>query len=324
MKPLVSVIIPTYNRAEYLAEALNSVLAQTYADLEIFVVDDGSTDGTQEAVARYGSKVTYIRQDNLGVCAARNNALRQARGEYIAFLDDDDLWLETKIEKEVAFLEANSDHGFVFAGFIYFSDDDPDKGRRVLNQYETTTYKCLYGQNMIYSTSIVTLRKSCLDRVGFFDEDLIQSADYDLWLRLAKKFKFGFIDERLSKYRVHAKNMSKNLERRIQSYKQIVNKPELREGTTWLQRMVKIARIYHYTATFYNKYRRYREALICYMMAVLYCPYVGYYHWPKETDHIRFTFLYRILKVYYWIFYCLFGAVFFSKKNAPSTTLVDV
>jgi len=324
MKPLVSVIIPTYNRARYVCEAVESALKQTYPHLEIFVIDDGSTAETQEALRQFGEKIKFIKQERRGTCAARNNAIRKAKGKYIAFLDDDDIWLEKKIERDINYLEVHPDYGFVFSGFIYFSDKEKDMGERTKTEEEKTTYEFLYDQNIIHSTSLVTMRKDCLEKVGLFDESLKQSGDYDMWLRAAKGYKFGYINECLSKYRMHDTNVSKNLKRRIKVNKQIFNKPQMREGKSWLQRRIRIARLYYYVATFFRKYHRYLEAFKYYIMAVLYCPFIGYFYWPKEVAHVRFTFLYRILRTYFLIVYCLIKALFFPKNNIPSTILVDV
>lgn len=325
MKPLVSTIIPTRNRSNYVTEAVESVLAQTYPHIEIFLIDDGSTDGTGEAMKRFGDKIIYLYQENKGVCAARNLALSKAQGKYIAFLDDDDIWLPEKIERDVEFLEKNDDYGFVFSGFCYFSDDQDRMDERVsLKEGEETTYDYLYGDNVIYSTSLVTMRKACLDEVGFFDESLIQSADYDMWLRIAKHYKFGFIPECLAKYRLHNTNMSKNLKRRIKVYKQIFNKPEICEGRSWMERRTRVAKLYHYAAYFFRRHHRYLDASGNYAMAIFYCPFIGYYYWSSEVEGMRFTFIYRILRTYWLVIYCFFKSLVFPKKDIPSTTLIDV
>lgn len=324
MKPLVSVIIPTCNRSRYVCEAVESALNQTYSPMEIIVVDDGSIDDTEAALNLYAGKIKYLKSEvSQGVSVARNIALRQAKGKYVAFLDDDDLWLEEKIDKDVKFLEVNADCGFVFCGLYYFSDSMADMGKRILSKFEEPKYEFLYDNCIIYSTSLVTMRKECLERVGLFDEGLVQSSDYDLWLRVARLFKFGYIDECLVKYRLHELNISRNLNRRIKMFKKIFNKPEIMEGKSWVQRRIRIAMIYYYVAAFFHKYRRYPKALIHYTVALIYCPYIGYYYWPSETENLRFTFMYRILKVYFLLPYCLFQSVFFPKKNIPSIALVD-
>ncbi len=109
--PKVSVIIPTYNRAHFLCEALDSALSQTFKDFEIIIVDDGSTDNTKQVLEKYGSRIYYIYQENKGRAEARNTGIRRAKGEHIAFLDDDDIWLPNKLEKQVFFLDARPDIG---------------------------------------------------------------------------------------------------------------------------------------------------------------------------------------------------------------------
>ena len=123
--PLVSVIIPTYNRAALLCAAVDSVLQQTYRNIEIIVIDDGSTDETAEAVARYGNRVRYTRRPNTGVNPARNLGLKQARGEFVALLDSDDLWAPYKIELQVRLLRSFTDAGFTFSNFQIFRGGDP-------------------------------------------------------------------------------------------------------------------------------------------------------------------------------------------------------
>ena len=124
--PLVSVIVPTYNRAVLLSEAVNSVLLQTYQNIEIIVIDDGSTDDTTEVMATFGDRVRYTRRPNAGVNAARNLGLKQARGEFIALLDSDDLWAPFKIELQVRLLRTFTDVGFTFSNFQIFHGRSPE------------------------------------------------------------------------------------------------------------------------------------------------------------------------------------------------------
>lgn len=123
--PLVSVIIPTYNRAALLCEAIDTVLAQSYQNTEIIVIDDGSTDDTTAAVQKYGDRIRYTRRPNAGVNAARNLGLKQARGDYVALLDSDDLWAPYKLELQVALLRHFNDVGFTFSNFLIFKGPSP-------------------------------------------------------------------------------------------------------------------------------------------------------------------------------------------------------
>jgi GT2 family glycosyltransferase len=208
-QPQVSVIIPTYNCARYLPEAIDSVLAQTYRDFEIIVVDDGSTDDTPDVLARYGEAILVIRQPNQGRGAARNAGILAARGQYIAFLDADDLWLPEKLEKQVALLRARAGAGWVYSdhalldanggrgeGFLrlYGIRPAPDGGRML-----PALLKACVAQ-----TGTVVVRAECFRKVGLFDVSFRRSQDYDMWIRLACHFETACVDEVLALYRQHA------------------------------------------------------------------------------------------------------------------------
>jgi glycosyltransferase involved in cell wall biosynthesis len=139
--PLVSVIIPTYNRAVLLSEAVNSVLLQTYQNIEIIVIDDGSTDNTTEVMAAFGDRVRYTRRPNAGVNAARNLGLKQARGEFVALLDSDDLWAPFKIELQVRLLRTFTDLGFTFSNFQIFRGRSPDTDLYLVNDGLATWFE---------------------------------------------------------------------------------------------------------------------------------------------------------------------------------------
>jgi glycosyltransferase involved in cell wall biosynthesis len=184
ISPLVSVIIPTYNRAWILKEAVDSVLAQEFKDFEVVVVDDGSTDATAELLATYAGRVTVLRQTNRGVSAARNAGLAAARGELIAFLDSDDIWLSGKLSTQVAFFQSHPD------ALIHQTEELWVKNGRRMNPgnrhrkrsgmiFEPSLDLCLV------SPSAVMMRRELLDRVGGFDEGLPACEDYDLWLRVS-------------------------------------------------------------------------------------------------------------------------------------------
>lgn len=316
-KPLISVVIPTYNRVHYLAKTIDSVLNQTYPNIEIIVVDDGSKDTTIELLKNYGSKIRFIQQSNRGAPFARNEGARHAHGQYISFLDDDDFWLPNKIEAEVEFLEKNPDYGFVYCDTHYINEQGEITGKRMLSYDEVQTFERLYQGNFIISTSVVLVRKSCLDTVGIFDESLPQSQDYDLWLRLAKRFKFAYLDKILCCYRVQEKSLSKNLERRLQCHLKILEKSEINEGKTWLQKRVRVAEDYYYIATTFYKIQNYLKASRYYLGSLCIWPFIGFYHWPKEVKGVRFSFFYRILRTYFLVFYCLWKHFFPTREVIP-------
>lgn len=154
MNPNVSVIIPTYNRAELVAAAVQSVLRQTYRDFEIIVVDDGSTDDTEPRLRRLDGSVVYVKQDNAGVNAARNHGLRVARGEYIAFLDNDDLWLEHKLALQVALLDHYRDAGFLFSNFYILKKNGGRVGDGISSWYvERPNWDDIYGVSEQFSST---------------------------------------------------------------------------------------------------------------------------------------------------------------------------
>lgn len=214
--PKVSVIIPTYNRGYLIREAIDSVLKQDFKDFEIIVVDDGSTDNTKEVLSNY-ENIRYIYQQNKGRSEAKNTGIRAARGAYIAFLDDDDIWLSNKLEKQIAFLDSHSETGLVHTFSEVIDEDGNILGKeteRRLNFYKQAikigyTYEGM-SRLCIMFLSTVTLRKECFSLAGFFDGNIPAFEDWDFYLRFALKYKISLIPEILVKYRLHKKNTSSN------------------------------------------------------------------------------------------------------------------
>ena len=203
-------VIPVYNGEKHVREALESVFAQTFHDYEIICVDDGSTDRSHEIVKSYGEKVVYCRQENGGPSSARNKAIDISRGEYIAFLDQDDLWYPDKLEQQVGFLRRNPDVAMVHSNINISLDDvvvhnGLEIGKR---QYSDSVFEELCMGNFINSITVV-VRRTILDRTGCFDESFRLAQDYDLWLRVAAEHKIAFQDEILGEYRLHGGNSSK-------------------------------------------------------------------------------------------------------------------
>ena len=206
----ISVVIPTFNRQSMLQRAVDSVLAQTHPVTEIIVVDDGSTDGTEQLVKsiQYDS-VQYIYQDNQGVSCARNTGIKQARGNWIALLDSDDEWLPNKLELQVDALVSRPDFHFCHTNEIWIR-----RGKRVnpMAKHEKNGghifEKCL--PLCVISPSSVLIRKNVFEQTGLFDETLPACEDYDLWLRYCAKFPVLYIDQPLlNKYGGHADQLSK-------------------------------------------------------------------------------------------------------------------
>jgi glycosyltransferase involved in cell wall biosynthesis len=191
--PQVSVIIPTYNRAGYLREAVDSVLNQGFRGFELIVVDDGSTDGTPRLLREYGDSIRVLRQENQGVSAARNAGIASGRAELIAFLDSDDVWLPGKLARQVEFFRQNPEILICQTEELWVKNGrrvNPGQRHRKRGGmiFESSLELCLV------SPSAVMLRRELFDRVGLFDERLPACEDYDLWLRVSCRFPVGLID----------------------------------------------------------------------------------------------------------------------------------
>ncbi len=194
--PLVSVIIPTYNRGWVVQEAIDSVLDQDFSDYELIVVDDGSNDNTREILGAYGKAITVLQQSNRGVSAARNRGIAEAAGRLIAFLDSDDLWLPRKLTTQVKFFEENADAVINQTEEIWIRSGvrvNPKKRHHKFSGmiFERSLALCLV------SPSAVMIKKSLFDAVGVFDEQLPACEDYDLWLRVSCRYPVHLMDSPL-------------------------------------------------------------------------------------------------------------------------------
>ncbi len=188
MNDLVSIIIPSYNAARYVQEAINSALDQTHKNIEVIVIDDGSTDETKNILEPYATaqKIKYFFQENKGLSAARNAGVKIAKGEYIALLDADDIFLPEKIEEQVQFLEQNPHCDVCYCDLYHFWDENPHKLLKLNYKYYSgaDVLPGLLEKSFIAPLTVV-LRKSVFNRFGYFDENLKRSEDLDFWFRLA-------------------------------------------------------------------------------------------------------------------------------------------
>jgi len=220
-KPKVSVVLTCYKYAQFLPFALDSVLGQTYGNVEAVMVNDGSPDNTDEVMQRYLSdpRVKYINQKNAGQAVAKNNGIRNATGEYIAFLDADDIWALDKLEKQMP-LFADPEVGVVFGRVSYIDDkNEPvyfkeDGSRVFLKPQQGWITQALLLDNFVPFSGCV-VRRECFDKVGLLDESYRMGIDWDIWLRMSVYYKFAMVDSVVLRYRVgHAGQMSKNLDQR--------------------------------------------------------------------------------------------------------------
>jgi glycosyltransferase involved in cell wall biosynthesis len=207
--PAVSVVIPTYNSAQYLAEAIDSVLAQTYKDFELLVVDDGSTDDTEELMRQYGPPVHYLRKPNGGVSTARNLGIEQSKGRYVGFLDADDTWFPEKLERQLAALADHPNFRACYSAFLRVTSELDALGIWRGSGHGSALADLLTRGNVIGSVSVVCER-TLFSEVGGFDPTLSQCADWDMWVRLATRTDLLYLDEPLVTYRQHGANMSNN------------------------------------------------------------------------------------------------------------------
>jgi len=213
-KGLVSVVIPSKNRPDFLVEALGSVFAQTYQNLEIIVVDDGSAFSLGPMLKeKYGDRILFLRHEkSQGAPAARNAGARLASGEYIAFLDDDDLWLPQKIEKQIAVFSANEIAGLVFCGEDIVCEGEVLRHREAV--WPPDGQRQMLQANLVGGTSVVLIRQSVFRRF-FFDESLPSCQDWDLFLRISQVFHFSVVPETLVRRRLHKEQISGSIDKRI-------------------------------------------------------------------------------------------------------------
>lgn len=223
MSALVSVVIPSYNSAKFIAATLESVFSQTHRNLEILVVDDGSIDNTIDVLQAFRERILIIQKPNGGPASARNLGIRQAKGEYVAFLDADDLWVNNKIERQLAAISAEPKIGMVYSRRKFLQDEKVISEIPKKPCLSGMIFRELFNGNFI-TTSTVLARKACFDRLGVFDErkDFIAVEDYDMWLRIAKEYALACIDEELVYYRVHAGGISKKIDRSYLNEKAVI------------------------------------------------------------------------------------------------------
>jgi glycosyltransferase involved in cell wall biosynthesis len=222
--PLISVVIPSYNHGGFVIEAVDSALAQTYENIEVIVIDDGSEDDTAERLARYGDRVRYHRQENQGLSAARNTGIRLAAGEWVAFLDADDVWHPQKLQLQVAALLANPDLVLLGAPGRTVTDT----ATRAIDELpETSVVHRLTLRDFLVGTpfgpSSMVIRRDCFGKVGAFDVGLGSVEDRDLCLRVAARHPSARIEAVSWWYREHDGQMSRNAQRMYENYVRVLD-----------------------------------------------------------------------------------------------------
>lgn len=224
----VSVIIPAYNKAELTRIAILSVLNQTYNNIEIIVIDDGSLDNTKEIVKNINdSRIKYFYKKNGGACSARNYGIKKSNGKFLAFLDCDDIYFNTKIEKSINALINNISYKFLYTEVKYINQKDHIIGysKKFKNHPKSGWIgkKLILGSHNITNSTLV-IYKECVDLVGDFDENIFIPADREYLIRLSTKFKALYLNKHLTGYRVGNETIFKNLDLAISEFNYVLNK----------------------------------------------------------------------------------------------------
>lgn len=212
MTPTVSVVVTTYNYARFLPFALESVLGQTFDDLEVVVVDDGSTDNTQQVIRPYlrDRRVRYFLRDHRGVVATKNAGIQLARAPYVAFLDADDVWLPTKLEEQLALFRTDPDLGVVYSRRLLIDEEGFELVYEQPPLFRGDILEPLFQTNCVCFSSALVARR-VFDRVGLINPAYPTSEDYEFWLRVARQFRFDYVDTPLVQYRTGHASLSRRI-----------------------------------------------------------------------------------------------------------------
>jgi glycosyltransferase involved in cell wall biosynthesis len=246
----IDVIIPAFNAATYLPFAIESVASQTFDDWQILLVDDGSTDNTAEVVApflnRLGSKIKYIKQDNRGLPAARNTAIRASSAEFLALLDADDVWLPCRLAESRSVLEKRPQAGLAYGLIRGIDSEGRLRGKFEGNPQHDEGHIApyIYMRKIELPCPTITFRRRCVDEVGLFDETMRATEDRDLWLRIALRYEVAFVPKVIAYYRASPNSMSTDPQRMLQAQLQFIRKHYGSEGCGLLSRQIAWARSY--------------------------------------------------------------------------------
>jgi glycosyltransferase involved in cell wall biosynthesis len=225
MTPSISAIVACHNYGRYLAGALDSVLGQTHEDLEVIVVDDGSSDETREVIGPFlaDPRVRYYRTEHRGQSPTKNLGIRMARAPLLAFLDADDLWMRDKLQRQLAVLKADPGLGVVYTRRLLIDPDGRQLAYPQPSLHRGKVLEAMFRTNFVcFSSALV--RRSAIKAAGPFDESLNLAIDYDLWLRLAMSYRFDYVDEPLVQYRTGHANLSQRVDERLATVDRIMTR----------------------------------------------------------------------------------------------------
>jgi glycosyltransferase involved in cell wall biosynthesis len=223
--PLVSVIVPCYNHSKYIEQCITSIFNQTYANIELIVIDDGSKDDSFEKLKQLQKKNTFIleSQPNMGLSKTLNKAItKYAKGKYVACIASDDYWHPSKTETQVKYFESHPEMGFIFSKAYKINDTGKITGVLPDVKVPECSFNTLILNSCIPALTVM-INKKAMDEVGLFDEDSYIE-DWDMWLRIADKYPFAFVDEFLAYYRLHGTNISSNYTKMLEAKKRLIGR----------------------------------------------------------------------------------------------------
>ena len=314
MNPIVSVVIPTFNRTELLRRALTSVLAQTYKDYEIIVVQNGPEECSKDLIQeflKFGAPVRYFYSPKLGGPSARNMGVRESKGKYIAFLDDDDEWFLEKLSEQVSFLDQDGSIGLLSCHCMRVKEPEGVTDILPTHSLDRINYASIIKNGTIIpSLSSVLIRRECFDKVGFFNPSFIISDDHEFYLRVAAQYGIFMLAKPLFRYYWHANNISKKSLRMYQEKVKILKsvRPENNLGVSKAdihRSFLNYGNKFYALATDYKENKQYAEAVKLYLAALHCNPSVGLQiSWSRFNNP-----LYRFLRPYLAIVSCALKAL---------------
>jgi glycosyltransferase involved in cell wall biosynthesis len=301
--PKVSVVIPTYNRERLIARAVESVLAQTFKDYEIILIDDGSTDQTKEILRSFEGRIRYIYQTNAGISGARNRGIQESSGEYIAFLDSDDTWLPEKLAEQVRILDTRPEIGIVYARMPIINEAGKQIGLKPQAESGKNFDELirLWGD---LPTSTVMVRKACFEKAGLFDTTLPPMEDIDMWIRISRFYGLYEIEGKtLALYHYHddqiTKKRAKAYEALIKLYKKILR--NYKNIPVGLMHKRIATEQYVLSRLYYNE-GFLKNSLKNLLLTLIRFPWVGIYFIEPQDSFVKRTF--KFLKPFAFLLVC--------------------
>lgn len=279
------IIIPAYNAARYLRTTIESVIAQTYTDWRIILVNDGSTDDTaviaDEFQKKLGDRMLVVTQANAGLPAARNAAIRNSSAELLAILDADDIWLPSRLAESVKAFESRPKVGLSY-GLITWIDEAGNQLHTFAGnpgKAEGKIARSIYLRKVDLPCPTMTFRRQCVEEVGFFDETMRSTEDRDMWLRIALRYEVAFIPKVIAYYRMSASSMSGNLERMVSAQRQFIHKHYGAPGCGFVARQIALSHVYKQRAEGLMNRHKSGAALLSALQACA--------MWPLSSSNLR-------------------------------------